>query len=212
MRITIQTPQELVVQDSSVWLSWVLAACALVVIFFSIAERKMNGLLTAAFFLLCAMIADRRTTFTLDATQRTVRWKGKKFFKVPSGTIPFDDIADIGTEASSDSDVGASYRFTILTRDGSIPMAFSYTGRTDAYAPLRQQILDFIKPGSYMPSPPSGILSSGIPADLEPSIRSLLAQDRKIDAAALLRSTQHIGLTDAMNRIEALDQTMKAEV
>ncbi len=91
-------------------------------------------------------------------------------------------------------------------------MAYTYTGRLDEYAPLRQQILDFIKPGSYMPSPSQGILSSGIPADLEPSIRSLLAQGRKIDAAELLRSTQQIDLTDAMSRIKALDQSKKAEV
>ncbi len=134
-----------------------------------------------------------------------------KHFKVESGTIPFDDISDIETD-SWDSDSGPCFRLTILTAEGSIPMAYTYTGRMDAYAPLRQQILDFIKPGSYMPSPPRGILSSGIPADLEASIRSLLAQGRKIDAVTLLRSTQHIGLTDAMNRIEALDQTTKARV
>lgn len=63
-----------------------------------------------------------------------------------------------------------------------------------------------------LPTPRPEILSSGIPADLEPSIRSLLAQGRKIDAVELLRSAQHIGLTDAMSRIKALDQSMKAEV
>jgi hypothetical protein len=211
MRITSQTPQELVVQDSSVLFAYICAGSALVIILFSIAERKINGLLTASFFLLCAMIADRRTTFTFDAMQRVVRWRGKKFLKVESGTIPYDDITDIGTEAS-DTDSGTSYRLTIITREGSIPMAYAYTGRADAYASLRQQILDFIRPGSYMPSPPPGILSNGIPAGLEPSIRSLLAQGRKIDAVTLLRSTQQIALTDAMSRIEALNQTMKAKV
>jgi hypothetical protein len=211
MRITSQTPQELIVQDGSVWVSYICAASALVIIFFSIAENKINGLLTASFFLLCAIIADRRTTFTFDAMQRVVRWRGKKFLKVESGMIPFDDITDIGTEAS-DSDGVTCYRLTILTRDGVFPMAYAYTGRADAYAALRKQILDFIRPGSYTSSPPPGILSSGIPADLEPSIRSLLAQGRKIDAVALLRSTQRIDLTDAMSRIEALDQTTKTSI
>jgi hypothetical protein len=211
MRITSQTPRELVVQDSGTWLAYILTASALVVIFASIAHNKINGLLSTSLFLLFAMIADRRMTFTFDATQRVVRWRGEKHFKVESCTIPFDDISDIGTD-SWDSDSGPCFRLTILTRECSIPMADTYTGRMDAYAPLRQQILDFIKPGSYMPSPPPGILSSGIPADLEASIRSLLAQGRKIDAVTLLRSTQHIGLTDAMSRIEALDQTTKARV
>jgi hypothetical protein len=211
MRVKSQTSQELVVEDSSVWFSYLCAGAALFIIYFSIAENKINGLLTASFFLLCAMIADRRVTFTFDGMQRVALWKGKKFFKVESGAIPFDDITEIGTEAS-DSDGGTCYRLSILTRDRSIPMAYGYTGSADAYAALRQQILDFIRPGSYTPSPPPDILSSGIPADLEPSIRSLLAQGRKIDAVTLLRSTQHIGLTDAMSRIEALDQTMKARI
>ena len=127
MRIISQTPQELVVQDSSVWFSYICAASALVIIFFSIAENKINGLLTASFFLLCAIVADRRTTFTFDAMQRVVRWRGKKFLKVESGMILYDDITDIGTEAS-DTDSGTSYRLTIITREASIPMAYAYTG------------------------------------------------------------------------------------
>jgi hypothetical protein len=204
VHITSQTPQELVVEDSSVWIAYVCAASAVIIFFFSIAHNKINTLLGASIFLLFAVIADRRMTFTFDAMQRVVRWRGEKHFKVESGTIQFDDITDIGTEAW-DSDGGTCFRLSILTKDGSTPMAYSYGGRTDAYAPLRQPILEFIKPGSYVPSPP-GILSSGIPAELESSIRSLLAQGRKIDAVELLRSTQHIGLTDAMSRIEAFDQ------
>jgi hypothetical protein len=206
MHVTRQTPHELVVEDNSVWLAYVCAAAALVIIFFSIAHNKINGLLSVSLFLLFAMIADRRMTFTFDAMQRVVRWRGEKHFKVESGTIPFDDITDIGTD-SWNSDAGTCFRLTILTKDGSIPMAYVYTGRADAYAPLRQQILAFIRPGSYTPSPSPGILSRGIPADLEPSIRSLLAQGRKIDAITLLRAAQQISLTEAMSRIEALDQT-----
>jgi hypothetical protein len=211
MRITSQTPQELVVEDNSVWLAYVCAASAVVIICFSMAQNKINGVLGASLFLLFAMIADRRMTVTFDAVQRVVRWRGEKHFKVESGTIPFDDITDIGTEAWN-SDAGTRFRLAILTSEGSMPLAYTYTSRLDEYAPLRQQILDFIKPGSYMPSLPPGILSSGIPADLEPSIRSLLAQGRKIDAVTLLRSTQHIDLTDAMSRIEALDQTTKTSI
>ncbi len=211
MRITRQTQSELVVEDSSVGLSYICAAAAVVIIFFAIEQNKLKGLFGAAFFLLFAMLAYRRTSFTFDGMQRVVRWKGRKLLKVESGTIPFDEITDIGTEATPASE-GTSYRLTILTRDGSIPMAYTYTGRTDAYAPLRREILDFIRPGSYKPPSESGILSSGVPWDLEPSIRSLLAQGRKIDAIVLLRSTRHIGLTDAMQHVEAIEKTMETEV
>jgi hypothetical protein len=209
MRITSRTPQELVVQDSSMWVSYLCGAAGVMIVFFSISQNKLKGLFSAAFFLLFALLFGRRTTFTFDAMQRIARWKGRKFFKTESGEIPFDDITDIGTEATLSGDNSTSYRLTILTRDGSIPMAYTYTASPDAYASLRQDVLDFIKPGSYTPVSQPGILSSGIPADLEPSIRSLLSQGRKIDAVALLRSTQHIGLADAKERVEQIEETMR---
>ena len=63
-----------------------------------------------------------------------------------------------------------------------------------------------------MPYPPPGILSNVIPADLEPS-RSFPTRHKAavIDAVTLLTSTQQIDLTEAMSRIEALNQTMKAK-
>jgi hypothetical protein len=75
--------------------------------------------------------------------------------------------------------------------------------------PLRRDILDFLKPGSQLPSAEPGVLSGGIPADLEPSIRSLLSQGRKIDAVALLRSTRRIALADAMARVEQIERGMR---
>ena len=159
MYIARQTPQELVVEDNSFWLAYVCAALAVVIIFFSIALNKINCLFGASLFLLLAMIARRRLTFTFDAMQRIVRWRSEKHFKLDTGVILFDNITGIGTEAW-DSDSGTCFRLTILTRESSIPMAYTYTGRLDEYAPMRQQILDFIKPQSYMASPPSGIQKS----------------------------------------------------
>ena len=210
MHISRQTPTELVVEDSSLWISYLCAGAGFLLLALSVAQNKPKGFLGAAFFLLCAAIFERKTTFTFDAMQRIVRWNGLKLFKRDSGEIRFDDITDIGTEASSGDRV-ATYRLTVLTAQGSIPMAYTYAGRTDGYAPLRQQILDFVKPGAYVPSPPPGILSNGIPADLEPSIRSLLAQGRKIDAVTLLRSREQIGLADAVSRIGAIEKPGKAD-
>ena len=54
------------------------------------------------------MIAHRGTSFTFDSMQRVVRWRGKKLFKTELGTIRFDDITDIGIEASSAGGEGTS--------------------------------------------------------------------------------------------------------
>lgn len=208
MKITSQTPTELVVEDNSVWLSWIFGSCAAVIMFFSVTHHQMRGLIGAAVFLLFALITDLHTTFTFDSTQRVVRWKGLKQFRTFSGTIPFDDITDIGTETSSSSSGGMTYRLTIITPTGTVPMAYSYTGRNDNYAPLREQILHFIKSELQEAA---GLTPSGIPTDLEPSVRSLLEQGRKIDAIKLVQSTQHLGLSDSVKRVDLLEQSMKAK-
>ena len=80
-----------------------------------ITHHELKGLFLAAFFLLFALIMDLRKTFTFDAMQRIVRWKGRKVFKAESGEIRFDDITDIRTEASV-GDMGVPiYRLTIIT-------------------------------------------------------------------------------------------------
>jgi hypothetical protein len=156
MHIARQTPQELVVVAGTRWVSAICAAAALFTLYFVIARHESRGyLFLVAFFLLFALIMDLRRTFTFDATQRIVRWKGRKVFKAESGEIPFDDITDIGTEARRTSAPPGNrevpiYRLTIITPRATIPMDYSYSGHDDRYATLRGQILAFVKPGSTM--------------------------------------------------------------
>jgi hypothetical protein len=159
MHIARQTPQELVVVAGTRLLSAICAAAALFTLYFVITRHgpKGQGLFFAGFLLLFALIMDSRKTFTFDARQRIVRWKGRKVFKAESGEIPFDDITDIGTEASR---AGARdvpvYRLTIITPRATIPMAYVYSGDHDHYSTLRRQILDFAKPGSTIQSSEPG--------------------------------------------------------
>jgi len=43
----------------------------------------------------------------------------------------------------------------------------------------------------------------------ETSIQSLLKQGRKVDAIELVRASQHIGLTEAVNLVNSIDEKMK---
>ncbi len=152
MHIARQTPRELVVVAGTRWVSAICAAAALITLYIVITRHEPKGyLFLPAFFLLFAFIVDLRKTFTFDATRRIVRWKGRKVFKAESGEIPFDDISDIRTEASSASSQSGGrevpiYRLTIITARATIPMDYSYSGHEDRYSTLRAQILDFIKP------------------------------------------------------------------
>jgi hypothetical protein len=152
MHIARQTPRELVVVAGTRWLSAICAAAALFTLYFVITRHEPKGIFLAAFLLLFALIMDLRKTFTFDARQRIVRWNGRKAFKADSGEIPFDDITDIGTESTRAAKGIPVYRLTIITPRATIPMAYVYNGQPDGYSTLRGQILDFVKPGSTIPS------------------------------------------------------------
>jgi hypothetical protein len=156
MHIARQTPQELVVVAGSRWVSAICAAAALFTLYFVISRREPKALFLTAFFLLFALIMDLRKTFTFDAMQRTVRWKGRKVFKAEAGEIRFDEITDIGTQSTRAARDVPIYRLTIITPRATIPMAYSYNGQSDAYSTLRSQIRAFVKPGSAIPSPEPG--------------------------------------------------------
>jgi hypothetical protein len=211
MHIASQSPTELVVKASTVWISAICGASALASTSFSVVENKPNGLFGAAFFLFVAIAFARRTVFTFDAMQRIVRWNGYKPFKSISGSIPFDEVSDITVDASVGGHNVPTYRLSLQTARGATPMAFVYSGSNDGYASLRRTILTFMKPGQQEPRSDPHAASGAIPVDLDSSIRSLLQQGRKIDAIALLRTRERIGLTEAVQRIDAVNARIKAE-
>jgi hypothetical protein len=208
MRIASQTPTELVVKDSTLWMTILFAGIA-IALALSVGVAQPVKLLAPAVFLVFGTITARGTTFTFDAMQRTVTWTGFKPFKAESGTILFDEIEDVTVEASSMGSDGITYRLALKTKQATVPMAYSYSNSRDGYAALREQLLTFIKPG--LQPPPAAPSTEGIPADLEVSLRSLLIQRRKIDAIALLRTREQISLTEAKKRVDLLDAKIEAK-
>jgi hypothetical protein len=75
---------------------------------------------------------------------------------------------------------------------------------------MRAEILAFLHPGAQGASSAATETASGTGLADEASIRSLLRQGRKIDAVTLLRSTERLSLTAAMQRVNAIDAAMKA--
>lgn len=200
MRITRQTPSELVVADSSMWISAICAAVACMPIGITISEHKPNGFYAAAFILLFAVVWLRKTTFTFDAQQHVVRWTARKIFKVKSGTIPFDDIRDISIDTMP-SDKGTTlYRLTIMTAQGAIPMEAAYNGGRDYHGKIREAVLAFLHPGA-----PAVTHSTASAVTDDSMIGSMLAQGRKIEAIRLLRLAENLSLAEATQRVEEMD-------
>jgi hypothetical protein len=211
MKIFHQTPQELITVDSTVWISMVCALASLPLFYVSVLLGKRGSLFGACLFALFAVLGFRKMTFVFDTMQRTVRWKGWKPFNTESGTIPFDEITDIGTETNSGGESGeVTYRLTILTPQGSVPMSYSYGGNSLQYESLRKTILAFVKPGGHNTTSVEVAASTGNAADDESSIRSLLKQGRKIDAITLVRTREKLGMTEAVQRVNDVEKRMKA--
>ena len=210
MHITRRTNQELVVLDSSIWISVFLLFVSAFVSYRLFAQADQKGLLIVALFLLFAALFWRREVVVFDAARQRATWTRRRLFKVATGTIPFSGIISgiiaIGLETTS-AGHSLSYRLAILTTEGSIPMSDSYEGNLQKYEEVKQEILEFVgiapdKATSAGPAPSTGI-------DDEVSVRSLLKQGRKIDAIQLVRTTQNLSLTEAVERVAAINEQMK---
>jgi len=214
MHIQRQTPMELVLQDGSRWMSFLFVALAVFVAVASFERHSWRGLLVSAFFLFFAAAFFRHSTFTFDKMQRIARWRRFTVLKNESGSIPFDSIRDIIIDAQAGDHNSVNYRLVLVTAEGRTPMANLFEGGSiEHYQKLRRQILDFPETGPLSDAvhndTSSSVGNDGIPSDIEPSLRALLAQGRTIDAIELLRSRKSMSLTEAKSRIDALRQKMK---
>ncbi|MGA3133024.1 MAG: hypothetical protein ABSD59_19640 [Terracidiphilus sp.] len=195
MRVKRETPAELVVAEGTIWVSCICAVVASALLY-SLRNQgqKLGGLLMAGFLLAFAAGFVLKTQVIFNAMERTASWSGRRLFWVKSGTIPFDAIQDVGMDSSVGNHGVLTYRMTIVTAQGTIPMSDSYSGGKQSKTEMRERILRFLGKEA----------GSANEAD-ESSIRSLLAQGRKIDAIQLLRSSRNIGLTEAKQQVEAIE-------
>lgn len=201
MHVTRKTNQELVVVDSSIWISVILLCADAPVIYTSISHSRLSGLWVAGFFVLCAFLFWRKEVVAFDAGRQQVAWWRRRAFKASSGIVPFGEITGIGMEASMAGEHGTlTYRLTILTSDKPVPMSDVYAGNRAHYEALKAEISQFLHVDNVEMSP------CGLD---ENSIQSLLKQGRKVDAIELVRASQKIGLTEAVNLVSGIDEKMK---
>lgn len=204
MHVTRKTNQEMVIVDSSIWLSVFLLCVAVAVVYTSIVHGKLLGLAVAAFFALFALMFWRREVVVFDAGRQQVDWRRRRAFRVASGIVPFSEITGIGMDSTATGSRGTLvFRLTILTSGKPVPMADLYNGGEQHYVSLKAAILQFLHLDGR-----EEVATSGV-AD-EASIQSLLQQGRKVDAIELVSGNQHISLSEAVKRVNEIDEKMKA--
>lgn len=220
MKIVRQTPSELVVQGSSIWISAVFLGATLFVSYFAVFQGDRRAIWAAVISLLIALAWLRRSTFTFNAALQRIDWKRVRYFRMAGGTIPFSDVRSINLESTTGSKGALTYRLAIATNSqGIVPMSDVYSAGQARFEALREAIQQFVKSAaSGAVTPGFSSASASIPvnpdaartAALNDSIRGLLEQGRKVDAILLVRQTEHLDLTEATFRVNHVEAQLRS--
>jgi hypothetical protein len=201
MRIRRTTNQQLVVMDSSVWISIVLLCLAASMATQAVALQTPKWWILVGCLSLFALIAWRREIVTFDAARQEVRWVRRRAFKLARGSLPFNEMRGITIDSTSGKNASSIYRLTILTTDKPVPMSDVYSGGEAYYVSIRKQILEFLNFDNRSSSPGPGD---------EASIRSLLSEGRRVDAIQFMQTQYQLDMEEAVDRVNEIDQKMKA--
>jgi hypothetical protein len=211
MRIVRQSDSAIVVRDSTLWVFAVCTGAALFAASFAFTHGDRRSLIAAACILLFAVVWLRRSTFTFDRASQSVRWRRFRTGKTETGTIPFAEVRDICVESTTSGQANVICRLTIQTATGTTPMADAYSANSRHAAALRTTLLRFIHAGEAAGPAAAANADDDRTRQLNNSIRSLLAQGRKIDAILLVRQTDHLDLTEATYRVNQVASQMDAK-
>ncbi len=191
----------LVFQNSTVWLSVVCGVIIAILIYAAFASGD-NRLFRPALFLGLFFVAFlSKYKFVFDATQRMVRWQIMRFGWRRTGSLPFDAVKDVVLQ-SEPGKGRPTYRLAILTAEGSMPLSSGYGGTSERCMAQQSQILQLVRPGQ---APAATAPATSIAASMDSSIRTLVAQGRKIDAIKLLTS-MGMSLTEANQRVDEIEK------
>ncbi len=191
----------MVVQNSTVWLSVVCGVIITILIYAAFASGD-NRLFRPALFLGLFFVAFlSKYKFVFDATQRMVRWQIMRFGWRRAGSLPFDAVKDVVLQSEPGSG-RPTFRLALLTAEGPMPLSSGYGGTSDRCLATQSQILQLLRPGQ---SPAATAPATSIAASMDSSVRTLVAEGRKVDAIKLLTS-MGISLTEAKQQVDEIEK------
>lgn len=200
MRIVENNVSRLVLRDRTLWVSFACFGCGLFLAGAIIAIHKdFRGLCVAAFLFLCGLVFLRTTDVVFDTSRRICSLRRRDLFRVTSREIGFDEISDVLIDLQHDSVHSGvfTYRLSLETADGPVPLGAVFEGGVQRFQAMRDALVKMIFAGRT--APPA--------AD---PVRTLVATGRMIDAVALLRARDRLGLTEARDRAEQLRREFAA--
>lgn len=191
-----------VITNSTVWLS---AVCGLLVGILTYAAFSSgdNRLFRPAIVMVgFAVVFLNNYIFVFDATQRTVRWQRMRFGWSRTGSMPFDAVKDVVLQSEPGKSGRPTYRLALLTAEGSMPLSSGYGDTYERCLATQSQILQLLRPGQPAAAAPP---ATSIAASMDSSVRTMVAQGRKIDAIKLLTS-MGMNLTEAKQRVDEIEK------
>ena len=119
--------------------------------------------------------------------------------------MPFDEVKDVVLQSEPGKSGRPTYRLAMLTANGPMPLSSGYGATSDRCLALQSQIRQLLRPGQTVAATAP---AESIAANLDSSIRTLVAQGRKIDAIKLLTS-MGMNLTEAKQRADEIEKQMQ---
>jgi hypothetical protein len=212
MRIVRQTESEVVVEDSSLWMTVFCAICAAFIFAFALTHGQYKTTISGVVFLLIGLVCLRRSKFVFSMKTQSVQWTRLRMGRRQTGTIAFSGVRDIVIETAIASGARPRCRLAIETAAGTTPLSDAYSASQDHAAAVRDTLLNFVLAASA-PKPAS--TANAVNTDairtqrLNDSIGSLLRQGKKVDAILLVQQSDHLDLTEATFRVNQVASQME---
>jgi len=192
MRIVENRAARLALRDRTLWVTWICAPAACVLLIVALSRHDWRPAVTGALFALSALFFLRSSDVVFDKASRTCTLRRRDMWRTSERTVRFDDIDDILIDVISDNTtVLVSCRLALKTRTGEVPFSASYEPGLERFEEMRGSIVDLIFAGRA-------------PPPVFDPVKSLAIAGRLIDATKLLRQRSNLSLADARDEVMRL--------
>jgi len=203
MRITRSDPEHLVIVDFPKLLGVTLFSASLLCLSRlmyclghpEITHRELPGCVIGALvFFGGGCLFAKRSVFDFDLVTQQLRWHRRGLFGHKGGVVLFESITSVAVESSSFPLTSVlSYRVTLYTTQGTIPMTESYgLGEGPGCEQVRAAICQ--------------ALQKSLAGQMENDILALAAAGRKLDAIKLVARRYKLSVTQATQFVDDLCQ------
>jgi membrane protein YdbS with pleckstrin-like domain len=201
MRISENSYQRLVLRDESIWITAIcIAAAAVLVVASLLAGAGRASPWVSLLFILFGLAFLRSSTITFDKVEQACHLSKLSSLKRSRAHIPFADIQDVEIQPeplNADSQQ-TSYRLSLTTASGGVPLSDTYEPNFARYSEIRRAILQMLNRQDALAAQPD-------------PVRSLVEQGRLVDAVALLRQREGLDLATARQRVAEMQKSANGD-